>query len=121
MGIVAVFLVGGILAVGFLFFAQSLISPKKPSVTKLSPYECGAEPFGDARIRFHSRFYLYALLFIVFEVEVVFLFPWAEAFRRGATGAGGIPIPLFFEMVVFVLILMIGWLFALKEGVLKWE
>ncbi|MFN4182730.1 MAG: NADH-quinone oxidoreductase subunit A [bacterium] len=106
-------------AVGLLFFLQSLISPKKPSVTKLSAYECGAEAIGDARIRFHSRFYLYAVLFIIFEVELAFLFPWATAFRRGALG--GIPLPLYLEMAVFVLILFIGLVYAWREGVLKWE
>jgi len=116
--VVAVFLFGALAAAGFLFFVQWLISPKHPAPTKLSPYECGEVPIGDAQVRFNFRFYIYAILFVLFEVEAIFFFPWANAFRD----LFKIMLwPAFWEMVIFLAILFIGWLYAYYKGVLKWQ
>lgn len=91
-----------------------VISPKKPDPEKLSPYECGFEPFEDARIPFDVRFYLVAILFIIFDLEVAFLFPWAISL--GNIGLFG-----FWSMVVFLLILTVGFIYEWKKGALEWE
>lgn len=116
--IVAVFLFGGLIAAGALFIIQSLLSPKRPSPTKLSPYECGEVPIGDAQIRFNFRFFIFAVLFVIFEVEAAFLFPWAVNFREFYPYYGA---PMLWEMVLFVGILFIGWFYAYEKGALKWE
>ena len=91
-----------------------LLSPKKPSDEKLSPYECGFEPFDDARTKFDIRFYLVALLFIIFDLEVAFLFPWAISLS-------GIGLFGYISMMIFLLILTIGFIYEWKKGALEWE
>ena len=91
-----------------------LLSPKKPSDEKLSPYECGFEPFDDARTKFDIRFYLVALLFIIFDLEVAFLFPWAISLSE--IGLFG-----YISMMIFLLILTIGFIYEWKKGALEWE
>ena len=91
-----------------------IVSPKKPSDEKLSPYECGFEPFDDARTKFDIRFYLVAILFIIFDLEVAFLFPWAISL--GTIGLFG-----FWSMMIFLLILTIGFIYEWKKGALEWE
>ncbi len=81
---------------------------------KQTPYECGMIPLGDARERFPVKFYLIALVFIVFDLEVVFFYPWAVVYKH--LGLFG-----FVEMLVFVFILLVGYLYIVKKGVLKWE
>jgi NADH-quinone oxidoreductase subunit A len=93
---------------------SSIISPRRVSAKKLSPYECGVEPIGDARTRFRIRFYLVAVLFILFDVEVVFLYPWAVAFRQ--LGLFGLV-----EMGLFLFVLLIGYLYLLKKRALEWD
>ncbi len=91
-----------------------LLSPHKPDSEKLSPYECGFEAFEDTRFPFDVRFYLVALLFIIFDLETAFLFPWAVVLRRlGWIGFGA--------MMLFLLILIVGFVYEWKRGALEWE
>ena len=93
---------------------SSLIGPKKPSALKLSPYESGCEPVGTARERFSIKFYLIAMLFILFDIEAVFLYPWAILYKK--LGAFGLV-----EMGVFIVILFVGYIYVWKKGALEWE
>ena len=110
--IVLIFLVTG---VAILILALSyLLGRRAPTQEKLSPYECGVQPIGDARGRFSVKFYLIAILFIIFDIEVVFLYPWAVIYRK---------LKLFglIEMGIFILILFVGYFYIIKKGALKWE
>jgi len=91
-----------------------LIAARRPDAEKLSPYECGFEPFGDARGQFDVRFYLVCILFIIFDLEVAFLFPWAVSLSE--IGKFG-----FWSMMVFLGILTIGFIYEWKKGALEWE
>lgn len=97
-----------------MVFAPMLVSQAKPDNEKLSPYECGFEPFGDARGEFDVRFYLVAILFIIFDLEVAFLFPWSITLSE--TGEFG-----FWSMVTFLGILTIGFIYEWMKGALEWE
>ena len=88
--------------------------PSKPTVEKLIPYECGFEAFEDSRMRFDVRYYLVAILFIIFDLEIAFVFPWATVF--GELGLFGLV-----EMGVFIFLLLIGFIYAWKKGALEWE
>jgi len=102
-------------AVAILIIGLSWILGRRiPTREKLSTYECGNEPIGDARSRFPIKFYLIAILFIVFDIEVVFLYPWAVVYKKLALFG-------LIEMGVFLLILMVGYFYILKKGALKWE
>jgi NADH-quinone oxidoreductase subunit A len=90
-----------------------LIRPKKPERVKYSVYECGVPEFGDARRRYNVRFYVVAMLFVIFDVETVFLFPWAVAFDM--LGIFGL-----IEMILFIVILVFGYFYAWKKGALEW-
>lgn len=94
--------------------AAYLVGRQNPDSEKLSPYECGFEPFADARSKFDVRFYLVSILFIIFDLEVAFLFPWAVAL--GDIGMFG-----FWSMMVFLGILLIGFAYEWKKGALEWE
>mgnify|MGYP003571043284 FL=1 len=91
-----------------------LVAPSKPDTEKLSAYECGFDAFDDARMKFDVRFYLVAILFIIFDLEVAFLFPWAVAL--GDIGMFG-----FWSMMTFLAILTIGFAYEWKKGALEWE
>jgi NADH-quinone oxidoreductase subunit A len=91
-----------------------LVAHQKPDPEKLSPYECGFEAFDDARRRFDIRFYLVSILFIIFDLEVAFLFPWAISLGR--IGAFG-----FWSMIAFLGVLTIGFIYEWKKGALEWE
>ncbi len=91
-----------------------LASPKNPDPEKLSAYECGFEPFSDSRMEFDVRFYLVAILFIIFDLEIAFLFPWAISL--GQIGFFG-----FISMMIFLFILTIGFIYEWKKGALDWE
>jgi NADH-quinone oxidoreductase subunit A len=93
---------------------SSLIGPKKPSALKLSPYESGCEPVGTARDRFSIKFFVIAMLFILFDIEAVFLYPWAILYKK--LGAFGLV-----EMGVFIVILFVGYIYVWKKGALEWE
>ena len=101
------------LSVGFIVL-NFLFSPKNPDPEKLSAYECGFEAFGDSRMEFDVRFYLVAILFIIFDLEIAFLFPWAISL--GNIGPLG-----FWSMMVFLLILTIGFIYEWKKGALDWD
>ena len=91
-----------------------LASPKKPDPEKLSAYECGFEPFNDSRMDFDVRFYLVAILFIIFDLEVAFLFPWAISLSLiGFVG--------YLSMMIFLLILTVGFVYEWRKGALDWE
>jgi NADH-quinone oxidoreductase subunit A len=103
------FLVGaGTLAIFYL------IRPRKPSETKLMPYECGITPFDDARGRYTVRFYIVAILFVVFDVETVFLLPFAVSFT-------GLPVGAFIAMMIFIVLLVEGLVWAWRKGLLSWK
>ncbi len=106
----------GVAAVlGLVFLAVPwVVAPSNPDPEKLSAYECGFNPFDDARIKFDVRFYLVAILFIIFDLEVAFLFPWAVSL--GEIGVFG-----FWSMMVFLGILTIGFIYEWKKGALEWE
>ena len=108
------------LAVGVVpVILGSVLGPRKPDPEKLSPYECGFEAFEDARMRFDVRYYLVAILFIVFDIETVFLLPWAAIFTgRVASVSTGF---LLIEMVVFLVILAVGYVYVWKRGALQWD
>ena len=101
------------LCVGFIVL-NFLFSPKNPDPEKLSAYECGFEAFGDSRMKFDVRFYLVAILFIIFDLEIAFLFPWAISL--GNLGPLG-----FWSMMIFLLILTIGFIYEWKKGALDWD
>ncbi len=92
----------------------SSLGPSRPDSEKLSPYECGFEAFEDARVKFDVRYYLVAILFILFDLEIAFLFPWAVVFDAiGTTG--------FLAMMIFLAILVVGFVYEWKKGALEWE
>ena len=110
---VAFFIIAGTGIVLFTFFLARLIRPHNPYKEKSMPYECAEDPIGDSWIKFNNRFYIFALMFVIFDVEVVFLFPWAVAF-------GELGLFALIEMVIFIFILLFGLFYAWKKGVLKW-
>ena len=101
------------LSVGFIVL-NFIFSPKNPDPEKLSAYECGFEAFSDSRIEFDVRFYLVAILFIIFDLEIAFLFPWAISL-------GNIGLLGFSSMMIFLFILTIGFIYEWKKGALDWE
>ncbi len=105
--------IASILSLGFVIL-NFAFSPKNPDPEKLSAYECGFEPFNDSRMEFDIRFYLVAILFIIFDLEIAFLFPWA--ITLGNIGLFG-----FFSMMLFLFILTIGFIYEWKKGALDWE
>lgn len=105
--------VGLAMAVGMMG-ASYLLGPKNSYAEKTSQYECGFEPFNRIRLPFDVRFYLLAILFIVFDIEAAFLFPWAVVFKEiGLLG--------FIEMVLFLAVLLVGYAYVWKKGALEWE
>ena len=101
--------------IGFaLLTAGSLLGPRRPYAEKLSAYECGFEAFEDARMKFDVRYYLVAILFILFDLEIAFLFPWAIA--HGAVDLVG-----FWTVMVFLAVLTVGFIYEWKKGALDWE
>jgi len=108
-------------AVGVLPVAMGfLLAPSRPDPEKLSPYECGFEAFEDARMKFDVRYYLIAILFILFDLEIAFLFPWATVFKD-IVATESIKLFGFIEMLVFVAILVVGYVYAWAKGALEWE
>src|SRR5207249_7929349 len=113
------FLILVFIVVAFAFGAGTLIlshflQPKLPDPGKLSPYECGSDPFSDARMPFPVRYYIIAMLFVIFDIEIVFLYPWAVAFDRiGVIGM--------VEMLIFIALFVVGYVYAWKKGALEWD
>jgi len=98
---------------GAIVLLSYLIGQHKPNRAKVSPYECGVQPIGDARSRFSVKFYLVAMLFILFDVEAVFLYPWAVILRE-------LKMFGFWEMIVYIAIVLVGLFYVWKKGVLDW-
>jgi len=107
------FIFAGALASGIVLLSW-LLGYRKPSRAKMSPYECGMAPVGDARERFSVKFYMVAMLFILFDVEAVFLYPWAVILRQ-------LKMFGFWEMLVYVLVIMVGFFYIWKKGVINWN
>ena len=109
-----VFISVAIVFVGFAYVFAIFLSPKKPNPSKYSVYECGEETIGDTWLKFNIRFYTVALVFIIFDVEVIFLFPWAVVFKQLGMFA-------FIEMAIFLVILIIGFIYVIAKGDLSWD
>jgi len=103
-----------LLAGGGLMVVSHLLGKRTRSSLKDSPYESGIEPVGTTKERFPVKFYLIALLFIIFDIEVIFLYPWAVIYKMGG-------LFLFIEMLIFIAILLIGYVYIIKKGALKWD
>jgi len=121
-GKIFIYLIMGVLFVLFTFFIGKLVAPKKPNPEKLTSYECGEEPQGNSWIQFNSRFYVIALVFLLFDVELAFIFPWATVFsQQELINAdpywGWLSL---IEMFIFVSILLIGLVYVWKKGDLNW-
>ena len=97
-----------------IVLASFIVARQHPDSEKLSPYECGFEPFADARSKFDVRFYLVAILFVIFDLEVAFLFPWAVAL--GSIGVFG-----FWSMIIFLAVLTVGFIYEWRKGALEWD
>ncbi|MDI6825086.1 MAG: NADH-quinone oxidoreductase subunit A [Bacillota bacterium] len=110
---VVIFVAAGFLFVPVTMLVGKLLRPHRPYAEKLVTYECGEPSHGSAQIRYHARYYLFGLLFLVFDIETVFLYPWAVMVRHLG------PIGLI-EMVVFIAVLVVGLVYAWREGVLEW-
>jgi len=107
--------IGVATGLGLVLLAVGLLAgPRRPEAEKLAPYECGFEAFEDARMRFDVRYYLLAILFIIFDLEIAFLFPWAVVFKQ-------IGLIALIEMGLFLLLLVIGFAYVWKKGALEWE
>ena len=113
LSIILFLIIASGLSVAFIVI-NFIFSPKKPDPEKLSAYECGFEPFDDSRMEFDVRFYLVAILFIIFDLEIAFLFPWAISL--GSIGLLG-----FCSMMIFLFILTVGFIYEWKKGALDWE
>jgi NADH:ubiquinone oxidoreductase subunit 3 (subunit A) len=113
-GYILLFIITGSLFVGVALFVAKLIRPDRPNDIKLMTYECGEIPFGNARIQFNNRFYIIGLMFLIFEVEILLLFPWAVVFKEIGWFA-------FAAMFVFVFLIFIGFIYELGKGELKWD
>ena len=106
-----------LIAFGFAIFTlivSGLVHPRKHNIVKLEPYECGIESVGDARDRYSIRYYLIAMLFVIFDVETVFMFPWAVSVDQLALFG-------LIEMLIFLFILVVGYFYAWKKGALEWQ
>ena len=103
-----------ILVAGAILILSRFVGKGRPNPDKLAPYECGVNPIGTARERFSVKFYLVAMLFLLFDIEAVFLFPWAVVYRN--LGLFG-----FFEMLLFILAILAGYIYVWKKGALEWE
>jgi NADH-quinone oxidoreductase subunit A len=106
-----------VVAIGFVLttiFVTHLLGPKRKSAVKLDTFECGIEPQGNSRLPFNVKYFLVAILFVLFDVEVIFMYPWAVNFiKLGMFG--------FIEMIIFIFLLMLGFLYIIKKGALNWE
>jgi len=111
---ILVFLAIAVVLAGLMVFLPMVIARQKPDSEKVSAYECGFDAFGDARGKFDVRFYLVAILFIIFDLEVAFLFPWAVSLKT--IGAAG-----FWSMMAFLGVLTVGFIYEWKKGALEWE
>ena len=116
--IALMFVVAAGFAVGNVLLSQ-LVGQHKATRTKTMPYECGKDPVGSARERFSVKFYLVAMIFILFDIELIFLLPWAVVFR-GFVGEYGLGTLIYVEMMTFVVLLLVGYVYILKKGLFEW-
>ncbi|MDQ7826315.1 MAG: NADH-quinone oxidoreductase subunit A [Candidatus Eremiobacteraeota bacterium] len=114
---VLMFILGGLFIVTAGLTLSRLFRPTHPTPDKISTYECGERPIGEARGQYDVKYYLYALLFVIFDIEAVFLIPWAVSFKS----MGSLMLFSFIEMVIFIAILLVALLYAWKKGILTWE
>lgn len=105
---------------GLMLFLSNVLGPRRPSQVKETPFECGSVPVGSAHERFGLKFYVVAILFIVFDVEAVFVYPWAVLLLPDAQGNAGLGWPGYVTMGIFVATLLAGLVYVLKKGVLDW-
>lgn len=112
--VLCVILLGCALFPFLLLGIAQLVQIKNPTPLKYSTYECGLQPFGDAKVRYDVKFYLYALLFILFDIESIFLFPWAVSLNQLGLYA-------LVEMILFIAILALGLVYAWRKGALRWQ
>ncbi|WP_116131385.1 NADH-quinone oxidoreductase subunit A [Tropicimonas sp. IMCC34043] len=111
---VLIFLAIAVVMGAGMVLAAVVVAPHDPDPEKLSAYECGFNAFDDARMKFDIRFYLVSILFIIFDLEVAFLFPWAVAF-------GALSVAAFWSMMIFLIVLTVGFAYEWKKGALEWE
>ena len=117
--ILLIFVVAAGFAVVNIFLSQ-YIGQRKRTRTKMMPYECGKDPVGTARERFSVKFYLIAMIFILFDIEVIFLVPWAVVFKTLSAPAFGLRTLIYVEMMVFVVLLLAGYVYVVKKGAFDW-
>ena len=113
-GVVLIVAGVGLAAVGGMFLTSFLMAPRRPSAAKDIPYECGIEPGPFRWSQIHIRYYVFAILFVIFDVEAVFLFPWALVYLEAGSA-------VFYEMLIFIAILFFGVVYAWRKGVLQWR
>ena len=118
--ILLMFIVAGGFAVGNVLLS-SLVGQRKRTKTKLMPYECGKDPVGSARERFSVKFYLIAMIFILFDIEVIFLVPWAAVFKSLAGQGDAMRWFAYIEMMIFVGLLFVGYIYIVKKGAFDWS
>src|SRR5919199_1404765 len=117
--ILLMLVVAGGFAVSQIALSQ-LVGQHKPTRTKLMPYECGKDPVGSARERFSVKFYLVAMIFILFDIELIFLMPWAVVFKQLASQGAAMRNVVFFEMITFIALVFIGYVYVWKKGLFDW-
>jgi NADH-quinone oxidoreductase subunit A len=117
--ILLMFVVAGGFAVGNVLLSQ-LVGQRKRTRTKLMPYECGKDPVGSARERFSVKFYLIGMIFILFDIEVIFLVPWAAVYKSLAAQGPAMRSFAYLEMMIFVGLLFIGYIYVVKKGAFDW-
>jgi NADH-quinone oxidoreductase subunit A len=118
--VLLIFVVAAGFAVSNIILSQ-FIGQRKQTRTKMMPYECGKDPVGSARERFSVKFYLIAMIFILFDIEVIFLVPWAVVFKTLASPAYGLKTLVYVEMMIFVVLLLAGYVYVIKKGALDWS
>src|ERR1051325_3625870 len=118
--ILLMFIVASAVAFTFLGLSQ-ILGQRKRTRTKLMPYECGKDPVGSARERFSVKFYLIAMIFILFDIEVIFLIPWAVVFKTLSGPEYGLGPLIFWEMILFVALLLVGYVYVLRKGAFDWS
>ncbi|HJU55201.1 MAG TPA: NADH-quinone oxidoreductase subunit A [Pyrinomonadaceae bacterium] len=117
--ILLMFVVAAGFAIGNVLLSQ-LVGQRKQTRTKLMPYECGKDPVGSARERFSVKFYLIAMIFILFDIEVIFLIPWAVVFKQFAAEGNAYRLLVYVEMMLFVVLLLVGYIYVVKKGAFEW-
>ena len=117
--ILLMFIVALGFAAGNILLSQ-MVGQRKSTRTKLMPYECGKDPVGSARERFSVKFYLIAMLFILFDIEAIFLIPWAVVFKQLAGESSFMRNLIYFEMMLFIVLLLVGYIYVVKKGAFDW-